>query len=208
MWLQVWKVSRLTAIPITLGAGAILVGIWWAEHQRYIRFIEYVRQPPSEHSLGENRATSRPSHTHSPDSPLTPMNKIALYATGFFEVSGMRRYWVETPAQYTTFETREHCIMTRIPRTRLFLLGQSSRHEVGWWYTFFQPGMIKVIRSGCLHFGLHPRRALRLEIAVPDENDGKVLYLSFDDEASRSLVLTDLQVDADLAQDAYPPPNP
>jgi hypothetical protein len=136
------------------------------------------------------------------------MNKLELHATGFFEVSGMRRYWVETPAQYMTFETREHCVMTRIPHSRLLLLGQSSRQEVGWWYIFFQPGMIKAIHSGCLHFGLHPRRALRLEIAMPDEKGSEILYLSFDDDTSRSLVLDDLQHDADLAQDPYPPPSP
>jgi hypothetical protein len=181
---------------------AILAGIWWAEQQRYVRFVEWCQQHASEPDLPENRADS------SQFPSLPPMNKLELYATGFFEVSGMRRYWVETPAQYMTFETREHCVMTRIPHSRLLLLGQSSQQEVGWWYTFFQPGMIKAIRSGCLHFGLHPRRALRLEIAMPDEKGGEILYLSFDDDTSRSLVLDDLQHDADLAQDPYPPPSP
>jgi hypothetical protein len=208
IWLQIGMVSRFAAIPISLGAATVLVGIWWAQRQNFVHFVEHTRQSLAQHGLAEHEAASRPSHQEVFDAPLPPMRKVTLYATGFFEVSGMRRYWVETPAQYTTFETREHCVMARISRTRLLLLAQSSQEEVGWWYTFFQPGMIKAIHSGCLHFGLHPRRALRLQIILPDEEGDEVLYLSFEDEASLSLVLADLQYDADLNQDSYPPPNP
>jgi hypothetical protein len=111
----------------------------------------------------------------------------------------MRRYLVEAPANYTTFETREHCVMTKVPRTRLFLLGKSREDEVGWWYTFFQPNMIRSVKSGWLHFGLRPRPTLRLEIVRLDGPDDETLYLSFDDEATLSLVLADLQYDTTLA---------
>lgn len=128
------------------------------------------------------------------------MNKIRVCATGFFEVSGMRRYFVEIPADYTTFETGEHCVMIRVPFTRFLLLGKSRRNELGWWYTFFQPSVIHSMVSGCLHFGPHPRPALRLEIAGTDDDaEDESLYLSFEDEEGRLLVLADLKYDTHVA---------
>ena len=63
-WLQVWEVSRLTAVPITLAAGAILVGIWWAEQRRYVRFVECGQHHSSQHALAETRAArSKSSHS-------------------------------------------------------------------------------------------------------------------------------------------------
>lgn len=130
------------------------------------------------------------------------MSKVPVHATGFFEVSGMRRYFVETLADYTTFETREHCLMSYIPRTRFLLVGTSNRVEAGWWYTFFQPAMIRAVQSGRLYFGMRPRSALRLVISLPDNSRHEVVHLSFDDDATRSLVLADLCQDARL--DAEP----
>lgn len=126
------------------------------------------------------------------------MSKIRVCATGFFEVSGKRRYFVETPADYITFETREHCVMAHITTSRFLLVGTSGKNAVGWWYTFFQPAMIRSVDSGWLHFGLHPRPALRLEVTSPDDRKDEILHLSFDDEAARSLILADLRYDADL----------
>jgi hypothetical protein len=131
-------------------------------------------------------------------STLPAMGKVRVRATGYFEVSGMRRYFVETPAEYTTFETREHCVMTRVPLSRFLLLARSSPVEVGWWYTFFQPAMIRAMQKGWLYFGLRPRPAVCLQIALPDNSREETLHLSFDDEAARGLVLADLRRDAEL----------
>jgi hypothetical protein len=106
---------------------------------------------------------------------------------------------VEAPANYTTFETREHCVMTRVPLTRLFLLGKSREEDVGWWYTFFDPTIIRSVESGRLYFGLRPRPALRLEIVQSDDSNYETLYLSFEDQATLSLVLADLQYDTAVA---------
>ncbi|GAB4549598.1 MAG: hypothetical protein Kow0063_44440 [Anaerolineae bacterium] len=198
-WLGLWGISRLVALPLTLGAAGVLVAIWWADRQRYMRFEEHTR------------IMTLPSKQTSPDtgelagaSPLPAMSKVRVYATGFFEVSGMRRYFVETPTDYTTFETREHCLMTQVPLTRFLLMGRSRTNEVGWWYTFFQPGMIRSIKCGWLHFGLRPRPALRLEIARPEESEDECLHLSFEDEATRALVLADLQLDAQVIPPSAP----
>jgi hypothetical protein len=126
------------------------------------------------------------------------MSKVRVRATGLFEVSSMRRYLVENPADYTTFETREHCVMAHVPFTRFLVLSVAQREQVGWWYTFFQPARIRAVTEGCLHFGLRPRPAVRLRIAVAGRAEDEILHFSFDDEAARSLVLADLRYDAGL----------
>ncbi len=107
----------------------------------------------------------------------------------------MRRYFVDIPANYTTFETGEHCIMIQVPFTRFLLLGKSRKNELGWWYTFFKPSAIHSMANGCLYFGPHPHPAVCLEIAGIDDAEDEILYLSFEDEASRSLVVADLKSD-------------
>jgi hypothetical protein len=185
MWLGFWGGSRLTAILVTLGAVGVLSATWWAGQQRYARFEE---RPSGKSEKTNQRANQQPA-----DSPLPAMSKIRMCATGFFEVGGMRRNFVETPADYTTFETGEHCVMAQVRFTRFLLLGKSRENEVGWWYTFFQPAMIRSVASGRLYFGPRPRPALRLEIGGRDNAEEESLYLSFEDEATRSLVLADLQ---------------
>jgi hypothetical protein len=194
MWLRLWGVSRLAAVPVTLGALGTLVATWWADRQRYVRFEEHSRvaMPPLKEARRDKPGADRQPGT----SPLPAMSKIRVCATGFFEVSGMRRYFVETPADYTTFETREHCLMTQIPLTRFVLMGKSREDEVGWWYTFFQPDMIRSVKRGWLTFGLRPRPALRLGVASFESTEDESLHLSFEDEATCSLVLADLRCDA------------
>ena len=197
MWLELWRVSVLTAVLATLAAACILAATWWAGKQRYVRYEE--QSQASALFRGESERVSRTANQQLAGSPLPAMSKTRVSATGFFEVSGLRRYLVEAPSEYTTFETREHCVMTRMPRTRFLLLGRSRENEVGWWYIFFEPDAIRSVRSGWLYFGMRPRPALRLEIYRAVDTQDEDLYLSFDDEATRSLVLADLQWDADLA---------
>jgi hypothetical protein len=205
IWLKVWAASRGTAVLVTLGAGIILAAVWWAGHRRYMRFAEsppYAsrREParPPEEERPKRDAHHQPASPLPTDSSLPAMARLRVRATGLFEVSGMRRYFVETPANYTTFETCEHCVMTQIPLTRFLLVGKSNEHEVGWWYTFFQPWMIRSVACGMLYFGLHQRPALRLEIVPAEDARGETLYLSFDDEAACSLVRADLTHDSAL----------
>lgn len=201
-WLRLSGASRLATIPVTLGAAGVLVATWWASRQRYVRFEEFNHAAPA--PLREIEEVGPRKDTPAGATPLPAMSKIQVHATGFFEVSGMRRYFVETPASYTTFESREHCLMTQVPLTRLLLMGKSHEDEVGWWYTFFQPEMIRSIKPGWLYFGLWPRPALYLEIANSEETGAESLHLSFEDEATCALVMADLQFDAQ----AIPPSAP
>jgi hypothetical protein len=195
IWFKFRGASNLTAALVTGGAVAVLVVMWWASRQRYVRFVARVPNLARVVPLaGQKRANEVANRQ-----PLPTMSRIRVRATGSFEVSGMQRYLVETPSDYTTFETREHCVMARIPHSRFLLLGKSNQDEVGWWYIFFQPDMIRSLETGWLHYGARPRLALRLEIALGDDSPNAILHLSFDEEATHWLVLDDLQNDADLS---------
>ncbi len=181
LWFGVGRAPHLLAGLVTAGAAIVLVAIWQADRQHYVRFVPDSSPGPEQSS---------------PPSPTLPaMDKAPVRASGFFEVSGMRRYFVEAPATYTTFETREHCVMARVPFSRFLLLGTSEREEAGWWYTFFQPAMLRAVTGGQLYFGLHPRAALQLQVA-PAHDKLETLYLSFEDGATRSSILADLLCDA------------
>jgi hypothetical protein len=198
VWSKLWKTNLVTAVLITLAALSLLVAIWWAGRQRYVRFVEHGHNPgatPGPGEVGINREAGPGLSAVQ----LPAMGKVRVRATGFFEVSGMRRYLVDTPAEYTTFETREHCVMARVPLSRFLLLATSSPVEVGWWYTFFQPNGIRAMQRGWLYFGLRPRPAVRLQIALPDNSREETLHLSFDDEDVRRMVLADLRLDAKVA---------
>lgn len=194
MWLRLWGVSYLVAGFVTMGAVTVLVVMWWADRQRYVQFMTCAPDAVSAFPQADEEEVDGAANRQL----LPAMDKIHVRATGFFEVSGMRRYFVETPANYTTFETREHCVMTHISLARFLLFGVSSQDEVGWWYAFFQPAMIRSVDVGWLHFGLRPRAALRLQITLSDDSKDEILYLSFDDEATSSLVVADLLYDAGI----------
>ncbi len=181
LWFGVGRATSLLAGLVTAGAALILAALWQAGRQHYVRFVSDVLPGPEQ--------------AHLPISPLPAMSKAPLRASGFFEVSGMRRYFVEAAATYTTFETREHCVMTHMPFSRFLLLGASAREEAGWWYTFFQPTMLRAITGGRIYFGLRPRPALQLQIASTHDKV-EILYLSFEDGTARSLILADLLYDA------------
>ncbi len=178
LWFGVGRATSLLAGLVTAGAALILVALWQAGRQHYVRFV-------SDTLPGPNLLLS----------PLPAMSEAPLRASGFFEVSGMRRYFVEAAATYTTFETREHCVMTHAPFSRFLLLGTSAREEAGWWYTFFQPAMLYAVTGGRLYFGLRSRPALQLQIAS-EHDKVEILYLSFEDGTARSLVVADLLYDA------------
>jgi hypothetical protein len=146
---------------------------------------------------------SRETLSLSPDHPerstersrrrLVPDEKVAVRATGLFEVRDERRYFVEATADFATMETREHIVMARMLDVR-FLVG-APKDDAGWWYVFFMPLMIREIEVGEVHFGLRARPAIKLRYTT---SEGKVetVYLSFDDPLQMQRVLEDLRRDA------------
>jgi hypothetical protein len=132
----------------------------------------------------------------SPNPPeLAPDEKVAIRATGLFEVRGERCYFVEVIADFATMETREHIVMGRMLDVR-FLVG-APKDDAGWWYIFFKPHTIREIEVGQVHFGLRSRPAIKLGYRT---EEGKVepVYLSFDDPFQMQRVLEDLRRDAQV----------
>ena len=126
---------------------------------------------------------------------LASDEKVAVRASGLFEVRGERRYFVEATADFATMETREHIVMARMLDSR-FLVG-APKGDVGWWYIFFKPHTIRETEVGEVHFGLRARPAIKLEYKT---GEGKVepVYLSFDEALQMQRVLEDLRRDANL----------
>ena len=131
-----------------------------------------------------------------PDLPeLAPDEKVAVRATGPFEVRGERRYFVEVAADFATMETREHIVMARMLDPR-FLVG-APKDDTGWWYIFFKPHTIREIEVGEIHFGLRTRPAIKLGYSTME---GKVepVYLSSDEPLQLQRILEDVRRDASL----------
>jgi hypothetical protein len=128
---------------------------------------------------------------------LAPEEKVPVRASGHFEVSGMRRYFVEAQAYFETVETREHIIIAWTPYWSLLGLVASPREEMGLWYVFFMPATIQEIEVGKVHFGLRPRLALRV-VYQSESGSSETVYLSFDHPEQQEAVLADLRHDAPL----------
>ncbi len=140
----------------------------------------------------------------SPNPPeLAPDEKVAVRATGLFEVRDERRYFVEVTADFATMETREHIVMGRMQDVR-FLVGV-PKADAGWWYIFFMPHAIREIEAGEVHFGLRARPAIKLGCKT---EEGKVepFYLSFDDPVQMQRVLEDLHRDTRVKPESMDQP--
>lgn len=167
---------RWVALPLAGLAAAVLVLALAGRLSGYVRFQKGALPPPAE-----------------PPDPLVPTDKIAHRASGWFEVEGKRRYLVEVPAWFRTFETREHAVMAYVAPSRFFP-GHWPEHEVGMWYIFFLPEQILRVEGGWVHFGTRPRPGLRVEYRNEDRTE--VVLLSFDAEADRQRIYADLMQDA------------
>jgi hypothetical protein len=150
--------------------------------------------------------------------PLNPTDKLALRATGLFEVEGKAQRFSELPAWYRSFSTREHAIMAVVqPGRRLAGLVRWPEDEVGMWYIFIKHHELHAVQPGVLRFGRSCRPALRLHIQQTQPDKGAVMdawglqwgkdksqlatrqqtiYLSFDGEAERARVMGDVLLDS------------
>ena len=172
-------VTDAVVIPACLG---LMLALLWAGRARYLIF----------------RKTEHPSSSASADVPqLAPEEKVPVRASGHFEVSGMRRYFVEAQAYFETVETREHIIIAWTPLWSFLGLADSPREEVGLWYAFFMPATIQEIEVGRIYFGLQPRLALKV-VYQSESGSRETVYLSFDHPEQQEAVLADLRHDAPL----------
>ncbi|HSJ57078.1 MAG TPA: hypothetical protein VLC95_07845 [Anaerolineae bacterium] len=130
--------------------------------------------------------------------PLPPLRKEELVparASGWFTVESLDGYLVDLEADFETVGTREHIVLARLYRSRFLLLGRWPSYQIGWWYIFFMPDMIRQVGVGHLHAGREPALALQI-VYAPDEETEHTIYLVFEDLADLRRVWADLMVDA------------
>jgi hypothetical protein len=170
------------ALVLLVGLG-LMLALLWAGRTRYLIFRR------AEHPSLSASVTNVPQ--------LAPEEKVPVWASGHFEVSGMRRYFVEAQAYFETVETREHIIIAWTSQRSLLGLAASPREETGLWYVFFMPATIQEVEAGELYFGLRLRPALKV-VYQSESGSRETVYLSFDHREQRGAVLADLRRDAPL----------
>lgn len=124
-----------------------------------------------------------------PGAGLPPFEKVPVRASGFFEVGGDRRYFVEAAGFIEATGLGERVLMVRVERVSLVGMFSSPAEEWGWWYAFFRPEDLSSLVAGQMHFGWRPRPALRLDLAARHR---QAIFLSFADAATRDRVAGDL----------------
>jgi hypothetical protein len=181
-WLRPWA-----AVLIGLLYLAYVLILAWALRREYFHYEPI----PSMARLDKN-----PAH----DPPLRPEELVPVRASGWFSVEGQDRYYVDLEADFETVGTREHIVLGRVRPSRFMYFGQWSSEELGWWYIFFQPDMIRQMELGNLYYGPEPRQVLRLAYA-PNAETVETIFLGFHEEAALRRVWADLVRDAppDLA---------
>jgi hypothetical protein len=168
---------------VILAGLSLMLALLWAGRTRHLIFRRVECPSPSA------------SAANGPQ--LAPEEKVPVQASGHFEVSGMRRYFVEAQAYFETVETREHILIAWTPYWSLLGLAASPHEEVGLWYVFFMPDTIQEIEMGKVYFGLRSRPALKV-IYQSESGSPETVYLSFDHHEQRETVLADLRLDAPL----------
>ena len=183
--LAAWQWATLALLIIA--GGAVLWLRRWAAGHAYLVFEPQPDLPPPDGQA------------------LDPGAKILLHATGRFEVEGKSGFFAHLLAYWRTFATREHAVMAIVHNTRLLLLGHRPEEEIGMWYIFFRPEEIEAVTAGRLSFGSTVRPALRLRYLStpttprkrrkPTQPISELVYLVFDDEATRAIVWADVRAD-------------
>lgn len=149
---------------------------------------------------------------------LSPADKVAVWATGIFEVGEKTQPFTELGGYFRSFQTREHAVMAKVPPSRL-LMAEWPKEDYGMWYIFFKNKELRRIEAGDLYFGAHRRPALRLRVeqtlpykpspleawGVPPKEKPKpkvrkqTVHLAFNTVEDRDRVLANLLADAALA---------
>ena len=174
--------SRMADWPLAAALAVLFVAysgiLYWARRQRYVQFRSeaLLDDPP-------------------PPAGLDMAGLIPIRASGWFTVEGKRQYYVNLDADYQTVPSREHIVLGRVYSSRFLLLGRWLEQEIGWWYIFFEPAMVRQIQVGRLHSGARPRPALQLTYSAGVKTQ-ETIQVTFDNLATLKQVWADLIVDA------------
>jgi len=170
------------ALLLLAGAGMLALRIW-ATRRSYVVFEPEQDAP-------------RPA-----PQALAPTDKIALWATGRFEVEGRSSFFAGLRAFWRTFATREHAVMALHHPSRFLLLGHTDAGLNGMWYIFIPEGQVAQVSPGESAFGAADGPGLRVvyRLVTADPRGKKApkttresIYLLFEDAQSRDRVWADL----------------
>ena len=184
----VGRLAWAWAVLIALVGAAALVSVEMARRRQYVLFS--AAEPgagtgPVRPGLAELRA----------DEPLL------CWASGTLGVEGKTRALAGERASFSFVRTREHVVMAQVRRTRFLLFSSVAKGDVGYWYAFFYPRHVQVVRIGVLYCGLTVRPALELHYAGEEAGQSILLYLAFEDVDARQRALDDLR--QDVSQEAF-----
>jgi hypothetical protein len=182
-----WPVALLVFVFL-----AYVLVLFWAERKRYVRFVSVTGSESIEFP-------GQDAEVNDPPPPLRIQETVPVRASGWFTVEGASQYYVDVEADFETVGTREHIVLGRVHPSRFLLFGQWPRAEMGWWYVFFEPRMIREMRLGYLHFGARPHLALRV-VYAPDEETRQSVYLVFEETMALRRVWDDLLLDTPPAE--------
>jgi len=132
--------------------------------------------------------------------PLTPNEKIPIYATGQFAVEGDYQRYSYLPGYARIFSTGEHAILCLLRDRKFAGIGRWPALETGMWYIFFMSHDIRQVRYGSLKFEKEAATAIAVDyqLAVPasDSRRAKTLdetvYLVCVNEDDTPRLLADL----------------
>jgi hypothetical protein len=185
LW-AIWLQPRWLGIAVALVAViALFVTLGILRRSDFVRFEE------------------QPLPTVAPE-PLSPNDKIAVYATGHFMVEGQYRRFTYLPGYFRTFVTREHAVLCLARDRRFLKFGQWPVFDVGMWYAFCTGGLIEQVRYGQLHFERQPRPAIAIDYQLTRPATGRLsgektleetIYLVCTSEADTQRLLADLLTD-------------
>lgn len=197
-----WPLSSLAAL-LLVGCGLVVVIYWWPRFWLAAPFVALLIA-----FVGTLRWATRREYVHFellPDAaallqnqdlpPLRTEELVPVRASGLFSVEGKVQYYMDVEANFETMETREHIVLGRVRPSRFLLLGRWPAWELGWWYIFVQPAMIREMSLGHLHFGRQTYLALRLVYYASDDTL-QTIYLAPKDRAVLRRVWDDLMLDA------------
>jgi hypothetical protein len=120
---------------------------------------------------------------------------VPVRASGQFVVQQKTQHFVDVEADFETVGTREHIVLGRVHPSRFLLLGRWPSEDLGWWYIFFEPQMIRDMMVGHLHHGPLPSLAIRI-VYEPDPETQQAAYLSSGDASILHRIWNDLLIDA------------
>jgi hypothetical protein len=121
--------------------------------------------------------------------PLKAEERIRVRGTGFFEVSGMQRYFVAAPAVFWRTELADYILMAKIGVAEIPLL-IAPTEERGMWYIFINSKEIAKVTPGVLFVGFASLPTLQVAYRIP--NGRNPMYLSFERKHDLNCVLHEL----------------